>query len=124
MFDFMDSDEFIIGLEILFLIFIYFDVKKYILIRKKEYLLNIVLTIGLFIYALNPLYNKYYKWGDFGKQEYNKQCLSNENNLSLCSCLNDKIFKKYTEVEYSFLLSQQDDALKDFLNKEKEECLK
>jgi hypothetical protein len=124
MFDFMDSDEFIIGLEILFLIFIYFDVKKYILIRKKEYLLNIVLTIGLFIYALNPLYNKYYKWGDLGKQEYNKQCLSNENNLSLCSCLNDKIFKKYTEVEYSFLLSQQDDALKDFLNKEKEECLK
>ena len=44
MFDFLDSDWFIISLEIVCLILIAYDIKKYIETKKKEYITNIVLT--------------------------------------------------------------------------------
>ena len=44
MFDFLDSDWFIITLEIVFVILIAYDIKKYIETKKKEYITNIVLS--------------------------------------------------------------------------------
>ena len=52
MFDFLDSDWFNISLQIVFLLLMYYDVKKYMQTRKKEYIFNIVTTIGFAIWML------------------------------------------------------------------------
>ena len=60
MFDFYESDWFTITLEVVFLIFIVYDIKRYFETKKREYLLNITLTLGFFIWAFIPFYNKYF----------------------------------------------------------------
>ncbi|MDQ1337965.1 MAG: hypothetical protein QG617_932, partial [Campylobacterota bacterium] len=69
MFDFLDSDWFVIGLEIVFLIFISYDLKKYFETKKREYIVNIVLTIGFGVWTLIPFYNSYMTWDEAKKQE-------------------------------------------------------
>ncbi|MCF6309004.1 MAG: hypothetical protein L3J19_00800 [Sulfurimonas sp.] len=121
MFDFLDSDWFNIGLEIVFLILISYDIKKYIETRKKEYITNIVLTIGFAIWVLYPYYKSYVGWEDSQKQEMLSTCLDS-NNTKLCECMDDKIFKNYVYTEYINLDKNSSD-FKEFLIEVKEECL-
>lgn len=48
MFAFYESDWFTITLEILFMLFIVYDTRRYLQTRKREYLLNIVLAVAFF----------------------------------------------------------------------------
>ena len=120
MFDFLDSDWFNITLEIVFLILISYDVKKYIQTKKKEYILNIVLTIGFAIWVLYPYYKSYFGWQDSQKQEMISTCIDS-NNTKLCKCLDEKIFKAYVFDEYKSLDKNSTDYL-EFLKEAKEEC--
>ena len=119
--DFLDSDWFIIGLEIVFLIIIIYDVKRYIETKKREYIINIVLTLGFAIWTLVPFYNSYFKWNDTQKQEYIIEC-NKENNESLCVCLSSSTFKEYGFDEYTKLDKNSNDY-KEFFKDSKEECL-
>ncbi len=121
MFDFFSSDLFTVILEIAFLVFIIYDLRRYILTRKKEYLFNIALAIGFFIYTLLPLYTKYYGWSGEAKQVMQQQCVL-ENNSSYCECLNDMIFKAYDQPEYELLATQKEADLMTFLDESKREC--
>lgn len=121
MFDFLDSDWFVIGLEIVFLILIVYDIKKYIETKKKEYITNIVLTVGFAIWTLMPFYNSYFKWSDVQKQELVLTC-QNENNATLCKCLSDKTFKEHGFEEYN-ALDKNSTNYKEFVKESKEECL-
>jgi len=120
MFDFLKSDWFNISLEIFFLILILWDVKKYFLTKKKEYLLNIVLTIGFAIWALWPYYNSYIEWSDEEKKSLLSSC-KNEQNATLCKCMDDAIFKNYSHKEY-MKLDKNGSEFKEFLQDAKEEC--
>ncbi len=120
MFDFLDSDWFNIGLEIVFLILISYDVKKYFETKKKEYIVNIVLTIGFAIWVLYPYYKSYYGWEEAQKQEMLSSC-SDSNNSKLCKCVDDKIFKGYIYEDYKNLDKNSSDY-KEFLKDAKEEC--
>ena len=121
MFDFLDSDWFNIGLEIIFLILVSYDIKKYIQTRKKEYILNIVLTIGFAIWVLYPYYKSYYGWNDTQKQKMLSTC-NDSNNTKLCRCMDDKIFKGYIYDEYK-ILDKNSTEYKEFLTETKDECL-
>lgn len=121
MFDFLDSDWFIIGLEIVFLLFIGYDAWKYIQTRKREYIMNIVLAIGFAIWVLYPFYTKYYQWEDSEKSMLDKSCLS-EHNASYCACIDDKIFKEYDAQTYSKLDIKNDKDFLEFLKESEEEC--
>ena len=121
MFDFLDSDWFVITLEIVFLILISYDIKKYIETKKREYITNIVLTVGFAIWTLLPFYNSYFAWSDLQKQEQIVIC-EKENNETLCSCLSDKTFKEYGFEEFNVLDKQSDD-FREFIKDTKEECL-
>lgn len=120
MFDFLQSDWFNISLEIFFLILIILDVKKYLQTRKREYLLNIVLTIGFAIWALYPYYNSYIEWSQQEKKSLLSAC-TNEKNATLCKCMDDAIFKNYTYKEY-IQTDKQGSEFKKFLQESKEEC--
>ena len=120
MFDFLDSDWFIISLEIVFLILIIFDIKKYVETKKNEYLTNIVLTLGFAIWTLYPFYNSYFKWEDTIKQEMLKKC-DDSNNTKVCNCIDESIFKNYTFDEYSKLDKTSKDY-KDELKEMREDC--
>ncbi|MFA5233186.1 MAG: hypothetical protein WC390_02220 [Sulfurimonas sp.] len=122
MFDFLDSDWFIIGLEIVFLIFISYDLKKYFETKKKEYIVNIVLTIGFGVWTLIPFYNSYMTWDEAKKQELIVECKLREKNETLCGCVNDKIFKEYSLKSYKSLDENSSD-FKEFIKETKEECL-
>ena len=122
MFDFLDSDWFNIGLEILFLILISYDVKKYFDTKKREYIVNIVLTIGFAIWALYPYYNAYVGWEEEQKSAMLSHCKGDENSTKLCKCLDDATFKNYTYGEYK-LLDKNSSDYKEFLKDAKEECL-
>ena len=122
MFDFLDSDWFNITLEIVFLILISYDVKKYFETRKREYIVNIVLTIGFAIWALYPYYNSYVGWEEEQKSEMLSHCSGDENSTKLCKCLDDATFKEYTYDEYKALDKNSSDY-KEFLQDAKEECL-
>ncbi|MBU0721387.1 hypothetical protein KJ877_08595 [bacterium] len=121
MFDFLSSDWFIVSLEIVFLILIVFDVKKYVQTKKKEYITNIVLTIGFFIWTAIPFYNSYITWNAGDKKEYVSTCRS-ENNESLCECISDAVFKEYT-LESFEALDKNGSDFKEFIKETKEECL-
>jgi len=120
LFDFLDSDWFNIGLEIVFILLISYDVKKYIETKKREYIVNIVLTIGFAIWALYPYYNSYIGWGDEQKKELLSHC-NDINDTRLCKCLDDTTFKTYTHDEYIGLDKNSSEYSK-FLKDAKEEC--
>ncbi len=122
MFEFLDSDWFNIGLEVVFLILISWDVKKYFETRKREYIVNIVLTIGFAIWALYPYYNSYVGWEDEQKKEMLSHCTGDENSTKLCRCLDDATFKEYTYEEYKALDKNGSDY-KEFLKDAREDCL-
>ena len=121
MFDFMDSDWFVIGLEIVFLILVSYDIKKYFETKKKEYIVNIVLTIGFAIWVLVPFYTSYFGWEADQKTEMLKEC-NDSNNTELCNCVDESIFKEYTNIEY-MSLDKNGTAFKEFVKETKEECL-
>ena len=75
MFDFLDSDWFNIGLEIVFVLLISYDVKRYFETRKREYVINIVLTIGFDIWALYPYYTSYVGWQEAQKSVMISNCV-------------------------------------------------
>jgi hypothetical protein len=120
-FDFLDSDWFVISLEIVFLLFIAYDAKKYFETKKKEYITNIVLTLGFFIWALIPFYNSYMTWSEDKKQELISEC-KKENNETLCQCLDEKIFKEYSFDDFKSLDKNSSD-FNEFIKDTKEECL-
>ena len=122
MFDFLDSDWFNITLEIIFLILISYDVKRYFETKKREYIINIVLTIGFAIWALYPYYNSYVGWEDEQKKEMLSNCSGDENSTKLCKCIDDATFKNYTYLEYKNLDKNSNDY-RDFLKDTKEDCL-
>ena len=124
MFDFLDSDWFIITLEIIFLILILYDIKKYIETKKKEYITNIVLTLGFAIWTLYPMYTSYFGWEDKQKQEMLLVCdeMQDANATKLCNCVDETIFKNFTYKEFS----QKDTNSKEyqeFMKEAKEDCL-
>jgi len=120
-FDFLDSDWFIISLEIVFLLFIAYDAKKYFETKKKEYITNIVLTLGFFIWAFIPFYNSYMTWSEDKKHELISEC-KKENNETLCQCLDEKIFKEYSFEDFKSLDKNSSD-FNEFVKETKEECL-
>ena len=121
MFDFMDTDWFNITLEIVFLVLISYDVKKYIETKKREYIVNIVLTIGFAIWTLYPYYNSYVGWDEKQKEVMLSTCPDN-NETKLCKCLDDSIFKEYMYEEYINIDKNSSDYI-DFLKEAKEDCL-
>jgi len=121
-FDFLDSDWFNIGLEIVFVILISYDVKKYFETRKREYIVNIVLTIGFAIWALYPYYNSYVGWQEEQKKEMLSHCSGDKNSTKLCKCLDDTTFKSYTYDEYK-ALDKNSSEYREFLKEAKEDCL-
>lgn len=121
MFDFLDSDWFNIGLEIIFLILISYDIKKYRETKKKEYITNIVLTIGFAIWVLYPYYKSYFGWEEGQKTEMISTCNDN-NDTKLCKCVDEAIFKEYTYEEYK-VLDQNSTEYNEFVKDTKEECL-
>lgn len=129
MFDFLDNDYFIIVLEIVFAYFIITDTKKYILTKRKEFLIGAVLSLGFFIYALLPFYNKYINWSDAQKERVKVNCTQkfNESNLSknldnFCNCYSDKLFKEYSYDEFNFLNIQSERELIEFQKEITKEC--
>jgi hypothetical protein len=130
LFDFLDSDWFNITLEIVFVILISYDIKKYFETKKKEYITNIVLTIGFAIWTLYPYYKSYFGWNETQKLEMISSCalkevpLGNEqdNNKTLCTCIDEKIFKEYIYEEYK-TIDKNGTEYKEFLKDAKEDCL-
>lgn len=121
MFDFLDADWFIIGVEILFLLFIGYDAWKYHKTRKKEYIFNIVLAIGFAIWVLYPFYTKYYMWEEKDREELIKSCLS-EHNTTYCSCVDDRIFKEYDLETFNRLDKKNDKDFLEFIKVSEQEC--
>lgn len=121
MFDFLDSDWFIITLEIVFVILIIYDIKKYRETKKKEYITNIVLTFGFAVWTLYPMYKSYFGWDETQKQEMLSTCVDS-NNSELCKCVDDAIFKEYVYEEYK-ILDKNSSEYKEFVIEAKEDCL-
>ena len=121
MFDFLDSDWFNIGLEIVFVLMLSYDIKEYIHTKNKKYITNIVLTIGFAIWALYPYYNSYVGWDEVQKKQMISTC-KETNNTKLCRCMDDTIFKTYTYDEYKST-DKNSTEYKEFLDETKEECL-
>ena len=120
MFDFMDSDWFNISLEIIFVILIAYDIKKYFETKKREYITNAVLTVVFAIWALYPYYNSYVGWDDEQKKEMISHC-NETKDVKLCECVDDKIFKNYVYEEY-IALDKNSSEYKEFIKESKEEC--
>lgn len=121
MFDFLDSDWFIVSLEIVFLLFIVYDTRLYIRTKKREYLFNIALALGFAIWTLYPFYTKYYTWQPQEREELIESCTS-EQNASYCECLDDKIFKAYDIKSYRALEKDKDEEYLEFLEESHKEC--
>ncbi len=130
MFDFLDSDWFIITLEIVFVILIAYDIKKYRETKKKEYITNIVLTFGFAVWTLYPMYKSYFGWNETQKQEMLSKCALKEvplgyvdsNNSELCKCVDDAIFKGYVYEEYKSLDKNSTEYI-EFIQEAEEDCL-
>ena len=123
MFDFLDSDWFNIGLEIVFVILISYDVKKYIETKKREYIVNIVLTIGFAIWTLYPYYTSYTGWQESQKVKMISSCGAKDSNeTKLCKCIDETTFKTFTHDEY-VALDKNSTEYREFLKETKEECL-
>jgi len=121
LFDFLDTDWFNIGLQIVFILLIYYDIKKWRVTKKKEHIFNIVLTVGFGIWALYPYYTSYMGWKDGQKSVMLSHC-KDANNTKLCRCLDTAAFKEYTYKEY-MQLDKNSTQYKDFLKDAKEDCL-
>ena len=121
MLDFLDSDWFIVGLEVVFVILVSYDIKKYFETKKKEYIVNIVLTLGFAIWTLLPFYNSYFGWEESQKQEMIVKC-EDSNDSELCNCIDNAIFKNYIFEEYK-VIDKQSKNYKEFLKDTKEDCL-
>lgn len=121
MFDFLDSDWFNIGLEIVFVILISYDVKKYFETKKREYIVNIILTIGFAIWALYPYYTSYVGWEQSQKKVMISTC-HDMNDTKLCKCLDETVFKAYTHDVY-ITLDKNSTEYKEFLKESQEDCL-
>ncbi|MEA1892921.1 MAG: hypothetical protein U9N33_09435 [Campylobacterota bacterium] len=119
-FDFLDSDWFIITLEIVFVILIAYDVKKYVETKKKEYITNIVLTFGFAVWTLYPMYKSYFGWEESQKSEMLSTC-KDLNDTKLCTCIDDTIFKTYVYDEYKNI-DKNSSEYKEFLKETKEDC--
>ncbi len=119
--NFYESDWFTISLEIIFLIFILYDIKRYIETKKKEYITNIVLTLGFAIWTFIPFYNKYFSWQESDKVQLIAAC-NKEHNASYCACIDDKIFKEYTLEDFTKLDQNSDKDFLEFMSEMKEEC--
>ncbi len=122
MFDFYESDWFTITLEVVFLIFIVYDIKRYFETKKREYLLNITLTLGFFIWAFIPFYNKYFTWQEIDKAELLSTCKA-EHNATYCGCMDDKVFKEYSLKSFKALDTKQDKDFLEFVKESEKECL-
>jgi len=120
MFDFLDSDWFIISLEIVFVILIIYDIKKYIETKKREYIFNIVLTLGFAIWTLYPFYKSYFGWEESQKVELLNHC-DDVNDTKTCKCLDEAIFKEYVYEEY-MAVDKNSTAFKEFVKETKEDC--
>jgi len=116
----MDSDWFNIGLEVFFVLLISYDIKKYIVTKKKEYITNIVLTLAFAVWALYPYYNSYIGWDETQKQEMISTC-KDSNDTKLCECVDDLIFKEFTYEEYISIDKNSSDY-QEFLTEAKEDC--
>ena len=116
----MDSDWFIIGLEIVFVLLIAYDVKKYIETKKREYILNIVLTAGFAVWTLYPFYTSYFGWDEKQKEDLIVHC-NDANDTKLCKCIDKAIFKIYKHEEYTSL-DKNSNEFQDFLKETKEDC--
>ncbi len=121
MFDFLDADWFVIGLEIVFLLFIGYDLYKYKKTRKKEYILNIVLAIGFAAWVLYPFYIKYYTWEEKDRESLIQRCLD-EHNTTYCSCVDDRIFKEYDLQTFNQLDKKNDKEFLEFIKMSEQEC--
>ena len=121
MFAFYESDWFTIVLEIGFLLFIGYDAKRYFQTKKREYLLNILLAVVFFFWALVPFYNKYYTWQDVNRESLLSECVK-EHNQTYCSCLDDKIFKEYDFDAFKAIRKQKDEDYLEFLDETDKEC--
>jgi len=121
LFDFLDSDWFTIGLEIVFLILISYDIKKYIETKKREYIVNIVLTLGFAIWVLYPYYKSYFGWEESQKQEMISTCVDSNDSV-LCRCIDERIFKEFVYDEYKVIDKNSSDY-QEFIKESKEECL-
>jgi len=121
MFDFLDSDWFIIGLEIVFLVLIIYDIRQYVLTKKKEYITNIVLTLGFAVWALMPMYTKYFGWEESQREAMIQVC-NDTNATELCNCVDESIFKEYTFKEYTNIDKNATEYV-EFLKDTKEGCL-
>jgi hypothetical protein len=119
MFDFLSSDWFIIALEVVFLVLIIYDVRRYIQTGKKEYVTNIVLTIVFFIWAAIPFYNSYITWTDLDKKEYLGMCQDQEHNATLCGCISNEVYKEFSHESFDSNSSEY----KEFYHETREDCL-
>lgn len=120
MFDFLDSDWFNIGLEIVFLILISYDIKKYKETKKREYIFNIVMTIGFAIWVLYPYYKSYFGWEESQKVHLISTC-KDSNDTKLCKCVDEAIFKGYMYEEY-VALDKNSNEFKEFIKEAKQDC--
>lgn len=120
MFEFLESDWFNISLEVVFVLLISYDIKKYIETKKREYLTNIVLTLGFAVWALYPYYKSYFGWKEEQKSTMVSMCHTQKDE-KLCKCLDEAIFKEYTYDEYLKLDKNSTDFDK-FLTTAKEDC--
>ncbi len=121
MFDFLDSDWFVIGLEIVFVILISYDAKKYFETKKREYIFNIVLTLGFAVWTLLPFYTSYFGWQEQQKTEMLQEC-KDTNNTELCNCVDRSLFKEYTNQEY-INIDKNSTTFKEFIKDTQEGCL-
>jgi hypothetical protein len=120
-FDFLDSDWFNIGLEVLFVLLISYDIKKYFETRKREYIVNIVLTIGFAVWALYPYYTSYVGWQEDQKEVLISHC-GESNDTKLCKCVDEATFKSYTHDEYIALDKKNSSEYREFLSETEEDC--
>ncbi len=121
MLDFLDTDWFVIGLEVVFVILISYDIKQYIKTKKKEYITNIVLTLGFAVWTLLPFYNSYFGWDEPQKQEMLLAC-NDSNETELCNCVDETIFKEFMHDEY-LKIDKNSTEHKEFIKETKEDCL-
>ena len=121
MFDFLDEDWFNITLQILFLLFIVYDLRRYLQTKKREYIINIALTIIFFIWAAVPFYTKYLSWSDKQRALLDTACGMSMHD-TICRCINDKIEKEYPYEEYKDLELTGSQELRNFVKDAAKEC--
>lgn len=119
MFEFFESDVFTIGLEIALLLFVAYDLKKYLATKKREYMVNIVLALGFFIYTAIPFYNKYVTWSEADRIALQTVC-EKEHTKAVCKCLSDATEKKYSFAAYEKAFESEE--LKTFTDETLQEC--